>query len=95
MIEIKDWNDSFDEEAVSIVRNYMSEKYHIKISFRTFIVWKCKTIQNVKFVLGVTCSTGYYSGNGDIFELTLNGDKDELYLDCYTKYDKQIYDLEV
>ena len=83
MIEIKDWNDSFDEEAVSIVRNYMSERYHIKTSFRTFIVWKCKTIQNRKYIIG----TDYAN---DFFELTFNGDKNEYYLDVYNKVDKKI-----
>lgn len=82
MIEIKDWNDSFDEEAVSIVRNYMSEKYHIT-SFRIFIVWKCKTIQNRKYIIG----TNY---TNDFFELTFNGDKNEYYLDVYNKVDKKI-----
>lgn len=82
MIEIKDWNDSFDEEAVSIVRNYMSEKFNIT-NFRTFIVWKCKTIQNRKYIIG----TDY---ENDLFELTFNGDKNEYYLDVYYKADKKI-----
>lgn len=83
MIEITDWkNDSFDEEAINIVRNYIFDKYRVK-TFRTFIVWKCKTIQNRKYIIGTD-----YENN--FFELTFNGDKNEYYLDVYYKVDKKI-----
>lgn len=89
-------NTMTDADAIEVVKNYLKTDESLSSidDCRVFVIWKCKTIQNVKFVLGVTCSTGYYSGNGDIFELTLNGDAHEIYLDCYTKYDKQIYELE-
>lgn len=45
-----------------------------------YIVWFCKTLQNWKALLSTdVIDTGIY------FEVTFNGDKDELYLDHYTK----------
>ena len=83
-----------DADAIEVVKEYLKADSALPVEYRIFVIWKCKTIQNVKFVLGLTSPDLTYNGNGDIFELTLNGDNHEIYLDCYTKYDKQIYDLE-
>jgi hypothetical protein len=56
-------------------------------SNKSFVVWKCKTIQNVKFTVGTTF-------NNSIYELTFNGDKNELYVDVYEKMDKVIIKLD-
>ena len=45
-----------------------------------FIVWMCKTLQNSKALLSTTLPDGMY------YELTYNGDKGELYLDAYKKF---------
>lgn len=45
-----------------------------------FIVWMCKTLQNHKAMVSTTVSDGMY------YELTYNGDKNELYLDAYKKW---------
>lgn len=86
-------NTITDIDAIEVVENYLKADGSLPPEHRIFVIWKCKTIQNAKFVLGVVTNAPY-DGNGDIFELTLNGDAHEIYLDCYTKYDKQIYDLE-
>lgn len=45
-----------------------------------YIVWFCKTLQNWKALLSTdVVDTGIY------FEVTFNGDKNELYLDFYEK----------
>ena len=45
-----------------------------------YVVWFCKTLQNWKALLSTdVVDIGIY------FEVTFNGDKDELYLDHYTK----------
>lgn len=44
-------------------------------------VWYCKTLQNWKALLSTTLFDGMY------YELTVNGDKDEAYLDVYKKWD--------
>lgn len=46
-----------------------------------FIVWMCKTLQNNKALLSTTLFDGMY------YELTYNGDKSELYMDAYKKWE--------
>ena len=48
-----------------------------------FIVWICKTLQNSKAMVSTTVSDGMY------YELTYNGDKNELYLDAYKKWEHE------
>ena len=45
-----------------------------------FIVWICKILQNNKALLSTTLPDGMY------YEVTYNGDKDELYFDAYKKF---------
>ena len=46
-----------------------------------YVVWLCKTLQNSKALLSTTIEDGMY------YELTYNGDKQELYVDAYKKFD--------
>lgn len=46
-----------------------------------FIVWMCKTLQNNKALASTTLFDGMY------YELTFNGDKRELYVDAYKKWE--------
>lgn len=48
-----------------------------------YIVWLCKTLQNHKALLSTNVSDGMY------YELTFNGDKGELYLDAYKKWENK------
>lgn len=48
-----------------------------------FVVWYCKTLQNWKALASTTLSDGMY------YELTLNGDKSEMYLDAYKKFENR------
>ena len=48
-----------------------------------FIVWMCKTLQNSKALVRTTLFDGMY------YELTYNGDKKELYLDAYKKWENK------
>ncbi len=77
-------NTMTDEDAISVVEQYLNNTYGIDaIDANVFVVWKCKTIQNVKFIVG----TNY---NNNFFELTLNGDANELYVDVYKKERKVV-----
>ena len=49
-----------------------------------YIVWKCKTLQNCKYLLSTTLFDGMY------YELTYNGDKNEYYLDAYKKFENVV-----
>lgn len=79
-----------DEKVIELVRNYAIE--HLDKSdptpeFDVFTVWKCKTLQNWKYLLSTTLSDGMY------YELTYNGDKRVWYFDAYKKFDhKEIED---
>lgn len=48
------------------------------------LVWLSKTIQNWKGLF-------YCFGNERYYEATFNGDKDELYLDCYKIDHKKVF----
>ena len=48
-----------------------------------FIVWMCKTLQNSKALVSTTLFDGMY------YELTYNGNKKELYLDAYKKWENK------
>ena len=45
-----------------------------------YIVWSCKTLQNFKALASTTVSDGMY------YEITYNGDKNEMYFDAYKKW---------
>lgn len=46
-----------------------------------YVVWSVKALQNWKALISTTLPDGMY------YELTYNGDKNELYLDAYKKFD--------
>ncbi len=48
-----------------------------------FIVWMCKTLQNNKALASTTLFDGMY------YEITYNGDKNEMYFDAYKKWENQ------
>ena len=73
----------FDDKALEIVRNYITahlDKSDPMPKFTVFTVWKCKTLQNWKYLISSNLSDGMY------YELTYNGDKHEWYLDAYKKF---------
>lgn len=75
-----------DSEAIIIVENYIME--HLDKSdpvpeFRVYIVWKCKALQNWKYLISSSLADGMY------YELTYNGDKREWYLDAYKKFENR------
>mgnify|MGYP004514167791 CR=1 FL=1 len=45
-----------------------------------YVVWLSKTLQNNKALLSTTVSDGMY------YEITFNGDKNEMYVDAYKKW---------
>lgn len=76
-----------DNEALHIVRQYIREhldKSDPEVSFEVFIVWKCKALQNWKYLLSSTLFDGMY------YELIFNGDKNEWYFDAYKKFENRV-----
>ncbi|MBP3504693.1 MAG: hypothetical protein J6K18_06150 [Bacilli bacterium] len=85
-------NDEFIKICKETIVNYFNNKVEItdnkKITEEdVFIVWSCKTLQNNKAMVSTTISDGMY------YELTYNGDKQELYLDAYKKWENVCYEI--
>jgi hypothetical protein len=63
-----------DEKVIQLVRDYILshlDKSDETPQFEIFTVWKCKVLQNWKYLLSSTLPDGMY------YELTYNGDKKE------------------
>lgn len=76
-----------DDKAIKIVWDYLVEQDLWKdetVKLEIYIVWKCKTLQNWKYLISTTLSDGMY------YELTYNGDKQEWYLDAYKKFENRV-----
>lgn len=76
-----------DDVAKYIVDKYIVE--HLDVTdgvpeFEVYIVWKCKALQNWKYLLASSLFDGMY------YELTYNGDKEEWYLDAYKKFENKV-----
>ncbi|MDD6479362.1 MAG: DUF6275 family protein [Oscillospiraceae bacterium] len=79
-------NKIFIEKAKKAVVDYFNSQADStdkngKITVEdVFVVWLCKTLQNNKALLSTTVSDGMY------YEITYNGDKNEMYFDAYKKW---------
>lgn len=78
----------FSELCKRIVKDYANE--HLDKSDKAeiteddvYIVWMCKTLQNNKALLSTTLFDGMY------YEITYNGDKKEVYVDAYKKFENR------
>lgn len=84
-------NEKFIEKAKQLVREYAIE--HLDKSdnipeFTVYVVWSCKTLQNSKLLISTSLTDGMY------YEVTLNGDKREIYLDAYKKFENKCIKVE-
>lgn len=73
-----------DKKVIELVRDYILrhlDKSDETPQFEIFTVWKCKILQNWKYLVSSTLPDGMY------YELTYNGDKKEWYLDAYKKFE--------
>lgn len=76
-------HEKFIKECEAIVFNRVKERMTNENGscpvFSVFVVWSCKTLQNSKAILSATCK------GAPMYEITMNGDKQEIYVDTYTK----------
>lgn len=86
-------NNDFEKLCIKLVKDYANE--HLDKSDNViveekdvFIVWICKTLQNNKALLSTTLLDGMY------YEITYNGDKKEIYLDAYKKFENRAIKVE-
>lgn len=68
-------NSVVDEYIKSVLRDFIGGDKEFEI----FTVWKCKVLQNTKWLMCTNLPDVKY------YELTYNGDKRELYIDEYVK----------
>lgn len=72
-----------------VVTHYNNQSDNVSINKDdVYVVWLSKTLQNNKALLSTTVSDGMY------YELTYNGDKNELYIDAYKKSENKAIKLE-
>ena len=84
---------TFIELAKKTVRDYANEHLDksdgVQITEdNVYVVWYAKTLQNWKALLSTTLFDGMY------YELTVNGDKNEMYMDAYKKFENRCISLE-
>lgn len=58
----------------------VTDSYELKPE-HVYNVWYCKSLQNHKGLFSTPMSDGMY------YEITYNGDKNELYIDAYKKWE--------
>ena len=82
----------FENIVIKLVKDYANE--HLDKSDNkqiteddVFIVWLCKTLQNNKALASTTLFDGMY------YEITYNGDKKQIYLDAYKKFENRCIEL--
>ena len=83
----------FSKKVKELVRDYTNEHLdktdNRKITIDdVFIVWQCKTLQNNKALASTTLFDGMY------YEITFNGDKNEIYFDAYKKWENKKIELD-
>ena len=85
-------NNDFERICKQIIVDYFNNRAEITDDFKiseenVFIVWSCKTLQDNKAMVSTTVSDGMY------YEITYNGDKNEIYLDAYKKWENKKIEL--
>ena len=77
-------NGKFIEICKNEVVKYTNSHLDKKISSDdVYVVWLAKALQNNKALLSTTLLDGMY------YELTYNGDKNELYFDVYKRFENK------
>ena len=67
------------------IKEHIDKTDNVKFSIDdVYLVWCCKTLQNWKALISTTLPDGMY------YECTFNGDKNEMYLDAYKKFENKI-----
>lgn len=83
----------FMVKAKKAVHEWLMNRYlrdGLTIAFEwtdVFVIWQCKVLQNHKIILAASTPDMY------LFEVTYNGDANEMYLDAYDKVENQCIKL--
>jgi hypothetical protein len=89
-------HSQFIEHAKELVKNYTNDhsdksdgQERLITTDNVFVVWSAKVLQNSKALLSTTQFDGMY------YEVTLNGNKGEIYFDAYKKFQNIVHKVEV
>lgn len=79
-------NNEFLQECKKIVVKYFNDHADKTDQKQiteddVYVVWSCKVLQNNKALVSTNVSDGMY------YEITHNGDKGEIYVDAYKKWE--------
>lgn len=86
-------SDTFIKRCKEIVKDYYNnhvdatDPWRItddRIDSDVYVVWYCRALGNHKALLSTTVPDGMY------YELTYNGEDDEIYFDAYKKWENVI-----
>lgn len=70
----------FRSVCIELLQLFYKTIYHNSISANDIhFVWQCKILQNFKSLVSTTVNDGMY------YELTYDGDKNQIYFDAYAK----------
>ena len=69
-----------DKKFVKLASEKLAEYLGCKTE-DIYVVWQCKILQNIKGMF----SSDVPAADGMYYELTYNGDKEEIYIDSYKK----------
>lgn len=87
-MNFNDFQNICKEKVVEYFNERVEKTDNTKVTIDdVFVVWYCKTLQNAKALLSTNVSDGLY------YELTYNGDKNELYFDAYKKWENKCIKL--
>ena len=84
-------NDKFLKLCKELVKDYTNEYLNNEAEINenaVYCVWLCKTLGNNKALLSTTLFDGMY------YEVTFNGNKNEVYFDAYKKLENKCIKLE-
>lgn len=70
--------------VLEYIWRHLDKSDNVPTNIAVYTVWKCKALQNWKFLISSTLLDGMY------YEVTFNGDKSEWYLDAYKKFENQV-----
>lgn len=80
LTDLRDGTQVFVEKATDAIKKFASEKYNEWYDDTDIaVVWQCKMLKNIKAIM---IDDGE---NRRMYEVTYNGEKDELYVDVYEK----------
>lgn len=84
--------NSFIPNAKDKVAKYVNRHLDVTDNFTissedVYVVWFSKTLQNAKALLSTNLPDGMY------YEVTYNGNRNEMYFDAYKKFENICYDM--